>query len=146
MARSAIAPGIWLESHTYRPAIDFMVGWDGPVGRSMSRLARMSVVEAKILAPRRDGRLAESIRWKKRAGPGGISFSFGSSLDYARFMEEGTRAHAIRPRTRGGLLVFFWPKVGRVVYLKSVRHPGTKPYRYLAEGFRKAFAAWKITG
>jgi hypothetical protein len=28
--------------------------------------------------------------------------------------------------------VFFWGKVGRVVYAKKVNHPGTRPYSMMA--------------
>jgi hypothetical protein len=38
----------------------------------------------------------------------------------------GTSAHVIRPRTAGGTLVFYWDKVGAVVYFKKVNHPGTR--------------------
>jgi hypothetical protein len=48
----------------------------------------------------------------------------------ARWLEGGTRAHVIRAR-RARYLRFFWRKLGRVVYFKSVRHPGTRPYRFL---------------
>lgn len=41
------------------------------------------------------------------------------------YQMHGTSAHVIRPRSAGGTLVFFWDKVGEVVYFKSVNHPGT---------------------
>ena len=48
----------------------------------------------------------------------------------ARWLEHGTRAHVIRPR-RARYLRFYWRKFERIVYFKSVRHPGTRAYRFL---------------
>jgi hypothetical protein len=43
----------------------------------------------------------------------------------AAFTEHGTRPHPIRPKRPGGLLSFYWPKVGAQVWLRSVQHPGS---------------------
>jgi len=45
------------------------------------------------------------------------------NVDYAQFPEEGTRAHTIVPR-RAQALSFYWPKLGRRVFLARVNHPG----------------------
>jgi hypothetical protein len=49
---------------------------------------------------------------------------------YAASVIEGARPHIIRAKKPGGSLVFFWPKVGRVVYFKQVSHPGNRPNPY----------------
>lgn len=49
----------------------------------------------------------------------------------------GTGRHVIRPKG-GGRLVFFWEKVGHVVSLKSVNHPGTKANRFVQESLSAA--------
>lgn len=54
----------------------------------------------------------------------------GSSDPIALLHHEGTPPHAIHGNP---LLVFFWPRVGRVVAFPRVNHPGTKPNRYLTE-------------
>lgn len=63
---------------------------------------------------------------------GGISIWIGSSSPIARLHHEGTKPHEIVPRN-GRFLVFYWPKIGRVVFLKRVNHPGTKANRYLTD-------------
>lgn len=63
---------------------------------------------------------------------------------YALFVHEGTRAHIIRPRNKK---VLAWTTRGssEASYARQVRHPGTKPQRWLqtalffaakSEGFR----------
>ena len=49
---------------------------------------------------------------------------------YALMHHEGTKPHIIRPANPGGTLVF--RKGSRVISTREVRHPGTKPNRYLS--------------
>jgi hypothetical protein len=60
----------------------------------------------------------------------GGKIRIANAARHAKWLEHGTRAHVIRAR-RARYLRFFWRKLGRVVYFKSVRHPGTRPYRFL---------------
>lgn len=55
----------------------------------------------------------------------------------ARTTDEGSPPHIIRPRKRGGKLVFYWPKVGRVVAFPYVNHPGNAPTHWWTNGLRK---------
>lgn len=55
---------------------------------------------------------------------------------YGGYVEFGTKAHVIKPKTKGGVLVFTMN--GRKVFAKSVHHPGTQPQPYV----RPAFEAW----
>jgi hypothetical protein len=126
--------------------VDRFTSWQGPVGRSVSRLASRTVKEQKALAPKRSGKLAASIRFTRGISSKGITFTSGSTLKYAGWMEHGTRPHVIRPKRPGGLLVFFWPKAGRTVFLRSVNHPGTRPYHYLSRGYTRALTIWQSTG
>lgn len=48
----------------------------------------------------------------------------GTRVKYAMPIHEGARAHTIRPRNPDGVLRFYWARVGYVVYLKRVNHPG----------------------
>ncbi len=50
----------------------------------------------------------------------------GTDLIYARFIEEGTRAHVIYPRNKQAL---FWP--GAMHPVARVEHPGTPPRPFL---------------
>jgi len=49
------------------------------------------------------------------------------NIDYASYVEEGTIPHRIPKGEGGKILRFWWDKVGKVVFFKSVWHPGTKP-------------------
>lgn len=57
------------------------------------------------------------------------SGSVGSDLDYAASVEKGARPHEILPR--GVRLKFYWRRVGRVVSLPFVDHPGQRGKGYL---------------
>jgi len=56
----------------------------------------------------------------------------GSDNPIALLHHEGTRAHEIRPRTKR-VLVFVPKGGGPWVYARRVRHPGTRPSRYLTD-------------
>lgn len=56
---------------------------------------------------------------------------------YASFVDGGTRPHTIRARN-APWLVFFWPRVGRVVAFKSVNHPGTRPTGFAGVAYHQA--------
>jgi hypothetical protein len=56
-----------------------------------------------------------------------------SDVEWAKYVDEGTNPHVITPRSPGGVLVFYWPKVGRVVYTKRVNHPGNIAFRWFSQ-------------
>lgn len=56
---------------------------------------------------------------------------------YAKFVEDGTRAHPIRA-TRAKALRFRG-RDGRYVFRRSVRHPGTKPRYFLKGALEQCF-------
>jgi len=85
---------------------------------------------------RKPGTLRDSI--VKRlvvGGPEGVKVLVGSEDPIALWHHEGTPPHVIRAR-RKPMLVFYWPKVGRVVRFKQVNHPGTQPNRYLSDALQ----------
>jgi phage gpG-like protein len=112
----------------------------GPSGQTAQDLARLGVRvtnAAKLNAtgqPRvRTGRLRSSIAWRLGADARGLYVEVGSNVSYARVMELGSPPHEIRPRNKKALA---WP--GGAHPVKRVRHPGTRPYRYLARAIRAA--------
>jgi hypothetical protein len=54
---------------------------------------------------------------------------------YVRYVVEGTRAHEIRPRVAKALRFVYQ---GRVVFARSVQHPGTQPNPFFARALEKA--------
>jgi hypothetical protein len=52
-----------------------------------------------------------------------VSLEAVIDVDYGVFVTQGTVPHVIR--AKGRALVFYWPKVARTVFFKSVNHPGT---------------------
>lgn len=90
---------------------------------------------ARRLARRPAGTLRDSIIVRV-ADRGGIPVVLVGSDDPIAFIHhEGTAPHTIRAR-RKPMLVFY--SRGRVVRVKSVRHPGTAANRYLSDSLRAA--------
>jgi hypothetical protein len=90
------------------------------------------------VGPYTTGHLARSIH---STGPffefGRVGGTVGSDLPYAAAVESGSGLHGpsrskytIRP-VRARHLRFYWRKVGRVVTLPKVRHPGQRGKQYL---------------
>lgn len=57
----------------------------------------------------------------------------------AHTTEHGAPAHVIRPRRAGGLLVFYWPKLGRIVGFRFVNHPGNQPKPWWLRALRSTY-------
>lgn len=54
----------------------------------------------------------------------------------AIFVVKGTKPHLIRPKKKGGVLVF--NTKGVKVFTKLVHHPGTKPNNFMTRALREA--------
>ena len=115
-----------------KPAMDEMLkSPSGMVGRYLAERARRIVIAAKIQAGMKTGRLKNSIHMRHmRGGPAGQYLMVGSNLHYALLHHEGTKPHLIVPN-RSTVLRF--SSGGRVIYTHAVRHPGTRPNRYLTD-------------
>ncbi len=97
----------------------------GPLKQKLvERLADVAWASAFWGAPHRTGYLASTVT--KEVGVGEASVSANAS--YARFVEEGTRPHEIRP-INGRVLVF--QVRGKTVFTPLVHHPGTKPNPFM---------------
>jgi hypothetical protein len=66
----------------------------------------------------------------------GLTATAKAATDYASFVKDGTRPHLIRPRTKK-VLAFYWPKVGRQMFLPRVNHPGTRGNSWWDQGIAK---------
>lgn len=91
------------------------------------KLADYAYKTMKEKAPKRTGKLRKSIRKVRR----GFEAYVFPTAPYAVFVEFGTRPHIIRPVRAQALR--FETRTGEVVFTRLVRHPGTKPKRFIRE-------------
>jgi hypothetical protein len=87
--------------------------------------------------------LKDATRYSSKPGRGSNSFRtlrIISLKKTARFLEHGTRPHRIQPR-RARVLRF--SVGGHTIFRRSVRHPGTKPTRFLSQATESAFDVMK---
>jgi len=96
------------------------------IDRFVALAAEEVWTETARLAPRRTGRLVRQI-FMVRRGP--ARYVVGTPVEYAPFVEFGTRPHVIVPR-RARALRFIVDH--QLVFAKRVEHPGTKPQRVFA--------------
>jgi hypothetical protein len=116
----------------FRPrALDFLLNDPyGPVGRHLFARGRIIMAAAKNQVGVKTGRLKASIHMRQERDPLGQQVRIGSPLSYALMHHEGTRPHIITPN-RSQVLRF--TSGGRVIYTHAVKHPGTRPNRYLTD-------------
>ena len=86
----------------------------------------------------RSGKLQDSVGHEVQERWGEHRLKFTASAPYASFVERGTKAHPIHPKRPGGMLRFYWEKLGKWVSLKRVNHPGTPAYRFLIDNIHRA--------
>lgn len=116
----------------FRPrSVDFLLNDPyGPVGRYLYMRGRAIVVAAKGQVGVKTGRLKASIHMRHERDPLGQVIRIGSPLSYALMHHEGTRPHIITPNKAQ---VLRFTSGGRVIYTHAVKHPGTRPNRYLSD-------------
>ena len=111
----------------------------GASRRELEVAARQVMNRAKVLAPVRTGRLRASIRVEsRRTATLRSKFTIGSDVEYAAFVNDGTRPHIIRPRRAQALRFVIG---GRVVFAKVVHHPGTRARPFLDKALREVAAS-----
>lgn len=91
--------------------------------RRMARLQRRTATQARQDVPVRTGNLGRTVGEGqiRTVGPRTVTGSVHAMADYALYVHEPTRPHAIRP-VRAQALRF--QVGGRTVFAKLVRHPG----------------------
>lgn len=107
---------------------------DEMVGRYLTIVAAKLKILAKAQAGYKTGALRNSINYRVVHSGGGLVAFVGSDNRVAFMHHEGTRPHIIAAR-RAQTLRFY--SRGRIVYAKVVRHPGTRPNKYLTDNLRK---------
>lgn len=91
-------------------------------------VTRSVLNQGKATAPVDHGNLRASHGMTMRPYANGVKGTVEARARYARMVHEGTSAHPIRARRKKALR---FVAGGRVVIVKSVRHPGTRPNRWL---------------
>lgn len=120
---------------------ELLRGPSGPVVRRLIEDGEVVKTEARRLVrvhtpvqgerrTRRPGTLRDSIVKRVVNDGGGASVLVGSEDKIARIEHDGSRAHVITGRPK---LVFFFPRVGKVVGFPRVNHPGTTGSKYLTK-------------
>lgn len=102
-----------------------------------TEVANILGVALRTEAPRRSGRLANSLVAQVSPGPGSTTVSFSSGVSYLGFVLHGTAPHEIVAHARA--LAF--EIAGQQVFAKRVHHPGTKPNDFPARAWADAAPA-----
>ena len=110
-------------------------GESGPVLRFMRQTTREVRNRAVLKSPVDTGHMRNSHREVVEVTRGSILAYVVVDADYAEYVHEGTRAHTIRPKKHGGVLVF--QAGGETVFTTIVHHPGTKAQPWLLEAMQE---------
>ena len=105
----------------------------GYVGLHLRRLGSRILAAARSQVGVRTGALRASLHMRHFRDPRGQYVRIGSSRKYAYLHHEGTRPHLILPKKRQVLRFY---SRGQVVVTHMVRHPGTRPNRYLSDNLK----------
>lgn len=119
---------------------------NGMAGKWLAKETQKVATQARLLAPKpgqgQGYATGETVLSIKTEGPTlgrrGPESTVVADNDHSLFVHEGTKPHIIRARY-APKMVFFWRKAGRVVYRKTVRHPGTRPNPFLLNALRAVF-------
>lgn len=92
--------------------------------RKLGRLHQQAIQRA---APKKTGEFARGIRFRSFEKGDSVGFTVSTPQPLGKWLRPpGTKPHTITAR-RAKYLRFYWPKAGKVVFFKSVQHPGYKP-------------------
>lgn len=105
-------------------------------------LRRRIFTTAGELAPQRSGRLKRAISEDPvtSRGPWEIETGVSVKVRHAAPVHNGARPHVIRARN-APVLAFYWPKVGRDVFFRSVNHPGNRAQPFLSNAAHRVKSA-----
>ena len=102
----------------------------GEVGRWLRKRGTMIQSAAMAQVGVKTGALKASIKLIHERTVFGQMLKIGSPLSFALVHHEGSRPHVITPKN--AKMLRFTSK-GRVVYARTVLHPGARPNKYLAD-------------
>lgn len=108
---------------------------NGLVGQHMTKLGNLTQRIARQKVGKKTGKLAKSIKPQLTSASTGLVMRVGSDNKIALLHHEGTRRHRIVARNARAL-AFVWH--GRLVFFRSVNHPGTRANPYLVVAMAQA--------
>ena len=118
----------------FYPTMDYMLkSPSGAVGRYLHARGKLVEAAAKRQVGVQTGALRASIHMRHLKDTRGQYVRIGSPLSYAYMHHEGTKPHLIKPNN--SQVLRFYTK-GQLVITHLVRHPGTKPNRYLRDNLK----------
>lgn len=106
----------------------------GIFGQHLLKLGKRVERLAKIQVGKKTHELKKSINTSMRLKGRNLVVAIGSNNKIALLHHKGARPHIIVPK-KARTLRFY--SRGRIVYTTLVRHPGTKPNRYLTDNLEK---------
>ena len=110
-------------------------GQGGPVWNDIERRTKRAKTFAKAQVGKDTRALVRSINHRVSVGSrGGVVGVVTANDKKALMHHNGTRPHIIMPGKKSTLR---FKSRGKIVYAKVVRHPGTKPNRFLTDSLRK---------
>jgi len=115
---------------------NFLNAPGGEVGRELKKIGFRIQIAAKAQVGKDTGKLMKSIEVIHERIGVFQQIRIGSDNEIAFIHHEGTRPHTISARN-GQTLRF--SSNGRMVYTRSVNHPGTQPNRYLSDNLKLAY-------
>lgn len=98
------------------------------VSPHVAETTRMALNRMRVTAPKRTGRMANSLKMTMRARRTFVVGTITASPRYTHFVERGTRPHVIKARKKRALK---FHGRGGIVIVRSVKHPGTKPRPFM---------------
>ena len=102
----------------------------GKLWKVLEHRGKIALVLAKSQVGKKTGALAISIKMSHKPVLRGQELKIGSDNKIAYLHHEGTKPHLITPKN-APQLVFM--SRGRIIRTQLVRHPGTKPNKYLSD-------------
>lgn len=106
--------------------------------RDTQKVADQIIATAQRLAPVDTGRYRAGFAKRQVTTLRGVGWQVYNPVEYAPYIEEGTKPHIIRPRKAKALRF----KIGgRIVFAQIVHHPGTKAQHILSKATRQVGAA-----
>ena len=120
----------------YKPGMDQLLrSPQGAVGKDLRKRGLRVQAGAKAQVGVRTGALRASIHMRHANDTRGQYVKIGSNLSYARAHHDGASPHIIKPNRKQ---VLRFATKGQIIFAHVVKHPGTKPNRYLTDNLRLA--------